>query len=199
MNKDLSWLKELPGRPLIIAEIKHCSPYGYKNPLSSNDQLEICEKVGDIISVHTNELWGGSFDWLRAVCKIATKPVLAKGFHNTIHDVRRARDCGATAVLTVGWHPGDGTAFGPHCWHEVENLSQLLNTEASWVVWNARDPRTGERRQDNHKVAGYQAYEMGYAREFRPTGRICQASMIRGPEDVHPSANAILIGEGLYS
>lgn len=196
MTKDLSWLRTLPRRPLVVAEVKDRSPYGWVNPYEIEEQLTLCETVGDIISVHTNVLWGGSFDLLRDVCQSTDKPVLAKGFHDTIHDVQRALDCGAAHVLTVGWHPGG--ELGKRCWFEVECRNQLINApEAEWIVLNARCPRTGGRRgvtawnDTNVKRVLGSVDRLGH--------RICQASMIREPEDVVPGVDAILIGEGLYT
>lgn len=196
MTKDLSWLRQLPDRPLVVAEVKPRSPFGWVNPLSVEAQMKLCREVGDIISVHTNPLWGGSWDLLAEVCKWADRPVLAKGFHDTVHDVRRALDCGATYVLTVGWHPGG--ELGKRCWFEVENRYQLTNApEAEWIVLNARCPRTGGRRGVD--AWNDTAVDRVLTSPDRLGHRICQASMIRGPQDVHPLANAILIGEGLYA
>ncbi len=188
----LNWLRELPGKPLIVAEIKTRSPYGFVNRFTGwKKQLEICEAVGDIISVHTNELWGGSWTMLESVRAYTAKPILAKGFHDTVHDVQRAFEAGADYCLTVGWYPGGE----PRCWHEVETRDQLVNSFAPWVVLNSRNPRTGERR------TGYP--DTGAARVLSSVDRIgrkiCQASNIRGPQDVVPGVDAILIGEALYT
>ncbi len=191
MSEDLSWLRKLPGRPLIVAEIKQLSPYGWVNPLPCwEDQLAICEKVGDVISVHTDPLWGGSWEHLRAVRDRTNKPILAKGFHNTVPDVQRALDYGATFVLTVGWWPGG--KLGPYCWHEVESVFELMESEALQCVWNSRDPRTGQPRRGSPS-------DVRMANDARPHDWLCQASHIRKPGDVVPGMNAILIGEGLYA
>lgn len=185
MSRDLSWLRTLPGRPLVVAEVKSRSPYGWVNPLSVSEQLAICEEAGDITSIHTNPLWGGSWEWLAEVCRRSKKPVIAKGFHDTVYDVQRARDCGATYVLTVGWHPSG--ELGRHCWHEAESMDQLRNTDAHRVVWNSRNPRTGK-----------QSWYTPEAGRAMRKGWLCQASNIRGPGDVVAGMDAILIGEGLY-
>lgn len=194
MTKDLSWLRTLPGKPLIVAEIKQRSPFGWVNPMHWRDQLAVCESVGDIISVHTNPLWGGSWDQLDVIRQRTSKPILAKGFHDTVHDVQRALDCGAEHVLTVGWHPDLLSHPGLYyrCWHEVGSLVELSETLATRAVWNARCPRTGmPRRGDRGSVA--------WANGQRPYSQwLCQASHIRGPEDVMAGMDAILIGEGLY-
>ncbi len=190
MTRDLSWLHSLPGKPIIVAEMKDLSPFsGWINPLPPDYQLARCEALGHVVSVHTNEWWGGSWDRLEYVCERASKPVLAKGFHPTAMDVKRAFDCGATFVLTVGWWPGD-----ERCWHEVETRDQLINTGAKWIVLNSRNPRTGERR------IGLDIAPVRVVNSVDSFGRkLCQASNIHGPEDVISGVQAILIGEGLYT
>lgn len=197
MTKDLSWLRTLPGNPLVVAEVKDRTPFNatYSAP-DRYVQLRICEDVGDIISIHTNPLWGGSWEWLTEVCMLTTKPVLAKGFHDTVVDVQRALDCGATHVLTVGW---DGGPHWERCWMECENLAQLrLQRRAGHrCVWNARDPRTGATR-DTPWTGGWDSV-MACNGDRRRDPWICQASHIRGPQHVVPGVSAILIGTGLYS
>ena len=166
---------------IIVAEIKPSSPFGFTNTLSPKDQLRRCESVGDIIGVHTNELWGGSWGWFEEVRKLTWKPILAKGFHDTIEDVRRAVGCGATYVLTVGWWPSD-----VRCWHECESLDELRATDATRAVWNARDPRTGLARKET----------IAEARSARE-GWLCQASRIGSPGDVG-GVQAVILGEALY-
>lgn len=193
MSKDLSWLRQLPGNPLVVAEVKLRSPYGWQNPSKTLwwSAFKLCREVGDIISVHTNPLWGGSFEYLEWARNETDKPILAKGFHNTIHDVQHALDCGANHVLTVGW---DGGPLSEHCWFEVESRDQLINASKSeWIVLNRRDPRTGEERTNSSLRAE------GIVGGIDRLGhRICQASHIRGPEDVVAGVDAILIGQGLY-
>ncbi len=191
MNKDLSWLRQLPGRPFIVAEVKMKSPYGWVNPMMARDQLAICEEVGDFISVHTDSMWGGSWDHLVDMRNRTAKPILAKGFHPTIAHVQRALDCGADHVLTVGWHP-EGR-LSQYCWHEVETRDQLINSGARWIVLNSRDPRTGETRTGTGVAAQRvvtSADSLGH--------KLVQASLIRCATDVVPGMDAILIGEGLY-
>lgn len=173
-------------RCTIVAELKLYSPFGWTNPECGLDwerALGICEEVGSIVSVHTNPLWGGSLYHLEKVRRKTTLPILAKGFHDTIVDVRNAFDAGADYVLTVGWYPGD-----VRCWHECTSHHELANTAAQWAVWNARDPRTGE-------------FDRPYLDEVISDrfGNLCQASGIKSAADVHPSVQAVLIGEGLYS
>lgn len=171
----------IPPGIIRVFEVKECSPFGWVSPLDKYTMLKICEG-GDIISIHTNPLWGGSWEWLEEARKLTTKPILAKGFHDTITDVRRAFNCGANHVLTVGWWPGDD-----RCWHECESLDELRESCAAKTVWNARNPRTGEKRHET----------IQQARGARPLNFLCQASGIMNENDIGP-VDAVLIGAGLY-
>lgn len=188
----LSWLRALPGRPTVVAEIKRRSPYGWVNPLPWECQLAICEEIGDIISVHTSELWGGGWLHLEAVRRRTKKPILAKGFHPCEADVKCSLDCGAEKVLTVGW---DGGQYRDRCWFEVETRDQLINApKGGWIVLNARNPRTGEARTSLDLKPGKVVSSVDSMGHW-----ICQASGIKGPEDVAEGVDAILIGQGLYT
>ena len=199
MKKDLSWLRTLPGSPLIVAEIKLRSPYGWVSPISIEEQFEIALQWADILSVHTNPLWGGSFQALTGARANAIRGskrilILAKGFHDTVADVQQALDFGADYVLTVGW---DGGPLSSHCWQEVESTAQLRQAQYDqWIVCNARNPRTGEKR--GQTLEERTISEASLARGYFG-GPICQASMINGPEDVDEAADAILVGQRLYS
>lgn len=190
MMHKLMWLQKLPNKPMIIAEIKRMSPYGWVNGKTTAEQLAICEQFGDVISVHTSEYWGGSWGHLKMIRRMTAKPILAKGFHPTIMDVKTALDYGADYVLTVGWWPS--CTLGEKCWHEIESLSQMLNTEAATVVVNARCPRTGGKNPHGTNIGEVVKYNNPYRK------RLIQASHIRGPGDVHPKADGILIGQGLF-
>jgi hypothetical protein len=186
--KDLDWLRNLPGSPTVVAELKTRSPYGWFNPHSLELSLQRCHRVGDILSVHTDPLWGGSFHHLQVMVRQTKLPVLAKGFHPTVAHVARAFEAGATYCLTVGWWPGG--ELGKRCWHECETLEELSLSPAHYRVWNRRNPRTGETRpQRPDEVAHAQAAGGQW---------LCLASKIRGPEDVNVPCQAVLIGEGLY-
>ena len=63
----------------IIAEVKDKSPFGWRNPYSRQHQWDICQRVGDMISIHTDPRWGGSWEWLSEACLTSEKPILAKG------------------------------------------------------------------------------------------------------------------------
>lgn len=176
-----------PNRPLLVGEVKTCSPYGFRGKLSHRDALDYVASFADIVSIHTNPLWGGSFEWLQEARGLTTKPILAKGFHDTMADVVLAFRAGAEWTLTVGWHPGMDYSLGGACWHEVANLAELDESNAEWCVWNARNPRTGKPTYASIRQA-----------RKRREGKLCQASRIRCRADIHPGIDAVLIGEGLY-
>lgn len=186
-----AWLLALQARGVqVVGEVKPHSPFSPSWP-PKRDRVETLlwlDSWCDVISVHTDEHWGGCYAWLAQAKLITTKPILAKGFHPTQAHVDRAFGCGADFVLTVGWWNGD-----PRCWHEVETESQLLEAWAPRVVWNARDPRTGIGRGHQRDIVESRR-TMGHLK--RDTW-LCQASSIRSPSDVHPHADAVLIGEAL--
>ena len=46
----------------IIAEVKTKSPFGFQSPYSWEELFQLADKIGDIISIHTDSQWGGSFE-----------------------------------------------------------------------------------------------------------------------------------------
>ncbi len=64
----------------IIAEVKIQSPFGFKSEKSWDELFVIAEKAGDIISIHTDARWGGSFELIKKAKSLTKKQILAKGF-----------------------------------------------------------------------------------------------------------------------
>ena len=62
----------------IIAEVKTGSPFGYKSEESWDELFEVAESVGDILSIHTDPRWLGSFELISKARKLTDKPILAK-------------------------------------------------------------------------------------------------------------------------
>lgn len=87
---------------ILIAEVKTQSPFGFRSALSLQELFDLANRHGDIISVHTDMRWGGSFDLLRKARKLTTKPILAKGIHETDEEIEQAFASGANFVLVVG-------------------------------------------------------------------------------------------------
>lgn len=188
--KDLNWLLDIP--QTVVAEVKDKSPFGFENPYSRLKQFEICEKYGDIISIHTDSRWGGSLDWLKIAKQLTTKPILAKGFHEGSWVSHLLNYTSTDYVLTVDDNPNLITRTQlrhekhEKIWQEFTTLKNLENSKASVTVWNKRNPLTGE----------YKKETIQEVREIFK-GKLCQASGIKGPEDIG-DVDYILIGEGLY-
>jgi indole-3-glycerol phosphate synthase len=171
----------------IIAEVKTQSPFGYKSSKSWDELFAIACKVGDIISIHTDPRWGGSFEVLADARAKTDKPILAKGIHAEDALVERAIACGADYVLVVGRIPNVSQEHIKHCIIEPNSLAELKTIPQSFrVVWNSRDLQTGGPKKET----------FAQARKLF-LGWLCQASNIRTIADVHPEADAVLVGEHL--
>lgn len=186
MNQLPSWLADIRQSVTVIGEVKTKSPFGWFAPAKWPGRREMLAALDaspdiDWISVHTDEKWGGSMEWLAEARDLTKKTILAKGFHCTKLDVQNAFNSGADWVLTVDWYGGK------RCIPEFRDRRNLMSPWHAKAVWNARDPRTGDRNPMPFSRAC-----KGYA------GWLCQASMIGAAEDVHPRADAVLIGEALW-
>ena len=62
----------------LIAEVKTASPFGWSSNRSWEELFDLANQYGDIISIHTDSRWGGSFDLLKQARQQTTKPILAK-------------------------------------------------------------------------------------------------------------------------
>ncbi len=168
----------------IIAEVKTGSPFGYKAEKSWEELFRIAESIGDILSIHTNPRWGGSFELLEKARAMTTKPILAKGIHETDEEIERTVALGADWVLVVGRMP---KVHIEKCMIEPTTLEELKTTpENLRAVWNSRDLRDG----------GFKTETFQEARSLF-NGWLCQASNIKTIADIEPGANAILIGTHL--
>lgn len=168
----------------IIAEVKTKSPFGFKSDKSWDELFEVANRVGDIISIHTDSRWGGSFDLIRKAKSLTNKPILAKGIHATDKEVQKAIDAGADYSLVVGRIPN---IHKDKCFIEPLTLSELKTIpENLKVVWNSRDLSDGGIKQETFKEA---------RKIFK--GWMCQASNIKTAEDIKEGADAILIGTHL--
>ena len=170
----------------IIAEVKTKSPFGFKSKESWDELFSIADKIGDMISIHTDERWGGNYDLIRKARKLTSKLILAKGIHKNDEEVKKAIEAGADFVLVVG---RISKIYREKCLIEVLNLEQFkdipLGTKA---VWNGRD-------LENRKIKKETFEE---AREIWK-GWLCQASFIKTWKDVREGTNAILVGENLVN
>src|SRR3989344_315473 len=128
----------MPKKPIIIAEVKPESPT-FRSDKSWDELFDIADTVGDWISIHTNALWGGSFDLIAKTRARTEKPILAKGLHETDDDVRRAIQMGADYALVVGRIP---EVHQDKCLIEPYDIAEFLNIPKEFkMVWNSRDLR----------------------------------------------------------
>ena len=168
----------------IITEVKTASPFGWKSQDSWEELFAIANGVGDILSIHTDPRWEGSFDLLQKARSMTTKPILAKGIHLHDSDIEKAVAMGADFVLVVGRIP---EVHLDKCLLEPNTLAELKSIPTdSKVVWNSRDLKTGGLKGDTFKEA----------REIFP-GWLCQSSNIHTVKDIEPGANAVLVGTNL--
>lgn len=168
----------------IIAEVKTRSPFGFSSEKSWGELFALAEKIGDIVSIHTDPRWGGSFDLVREARKRTHKPIVAKGIHATDADIHKALDAGADYVLVVGRVP---SAHLDKCLIEPNSLAELAALPRGVkAVWNSRDLQTG----------GLKKESFAEARALWP-GWLCQASNISCIEDVQKEADAVLVGSRL--
>ena len=165
----------------IIAEVKTQSPFGFRSNRTWEELFHIADEIGDIISVHTDSMWGGSFDLVKRAKSLTSKPILAKGIHPNDKDIIRALEAGADYVLVVGRIP---EMYIEKCFIEPLSLNDIYKIPCnSKVVRNSRDLSTGKPKHETFEQA----------RKIWK-GWLCQASYIITAEDIKPGANAVLIG-----
>lgn len=168
----------------IIAEVKTESPFSFKSEKSWDELFVVANEMGDIISIHTDLRWGGSFDLIKKAKLLTNKLILAKGIHATDSEVQKAIDAGADYVLVVGRIPAthaDKCLIEPLTLDELRTIPENLK-----VVWNSRDLSDGSMKKETFEEA---------RKIFK--GWICQASNIKTVQDIKEGANAVLIGTNL--
>jgi len=174
----------LNSKTQIIAEVKTHSPFGWRSEKSWDELFDLANEAGDIISIHTDPRWHGSFELVKKAARQTKKPILAKGIHSSDADIQKALDSGASWVLVVGRVP---KIHLEHCFIETLTISELtMLPPGTHAVWNSRDLATGNIKKET----------FAQAREVWQ-GWLCQASNIRTPSDVNNSADAILVGTHL--
>ncbi|MEK7643559.1 MAG: hypothetical protein AAB372_03900 [Patescibacteria group bacterium] len=165
----------------FIAEVKTQSPFGFRAAYSWDVLFELANMHGDILSIHTDLRWGGSWELLQKARRLTKKPILAKGIHAHDDDIKRAVDCGADWILAVGRIP---TITQEKLVVEPDTLEELKSIPGGLrVVWNSRDLKAG----------GLKKELFPDAREIW-SGWLCQASNIKSIEDVNLKADAVLVG-----
>jgi indole-3-glycerol phosphate synthase len=170
----------------IIAEVKTESPFGFKSEKSWDELFILANEVGDIISIHTDPRWGGSFDLIKKAKLLTNKLILAKGIHTTNKEIEQAIEAGADYILVVGRIPAihqDKCLIEPLTLAELKTIPQDLK-----VIWNSRDLSGGGIKNETFE----QARNM-----FK--GWMCQASNIKTIQDIREGASAVLVGTHLES
>lgn len=166
----------------VVGEVKTESPFGYESERDRYEQFEFVQDHADMVSIHTNEDWGGSFGWLEEACEESDLPVLAKGLHQSNDKVRQAVQAGADSVLTVSFFP---TICQDRVWYEPRSLWGMKEAPSSNtnIVWNERDPLNGLTKKEKITKA-----------RGEWDGWLCQASNIQTVDDVNPYVEAVLVG-----
>lgn len=168
----------------IIAEVKKHSPFGWHSDKSWEELFEVADRVGDIISIHTDPRWHGSFDLIRKARSLTDKPILAKGIHEHDQLIEAAIEAGADLVLVVGRIPKinlDKCLIEPLSLDELKHIPENVK-----VVWNSRDLSDGGLKKETFADA---------RKVFK--GWLCQASNIHTVADIKDGADAVLIGTHL--
>lgn len=185
-------------KPLLIAEIKTQSPFGFKSDKSFYELMQTAIKHGDWISVHTNPLWGGSFEAIEFVRKYTTKPILAKGIHSRDVDLYEAFNRGADYALVVDRVPYPYDQYREktvweRCLFEIHNMNLFHGNLHIYpefrnqkFVCNSRDLWSGGPKLADELPV--------FLKECVWT---CQASHIKTPADVKQGVSAFIVGEGL--
>lgn len=170
----------------IIAEVKTQSPFGWQSDKTWQELFEMANRIGDIISIHTDPQWGGSFELISKAKSLTRKPILAKGIHDSDELIQKAIDAGADWVLVVGRIP---QIHLEQCFIEPLSLSELKTIPHHLkVVWNSRDLKTG----------GFKTETFAEVRNIF-SGWLCQASHIKSVNDIQKGTNAVLVGTHLDS
>lgn len=176
-------------KQLFIAEVKTQSPFGFKSEHTWDYLFDIANEYGDIISIHTDPRWGGSFDLISNAKQRTKKPILAKGIHSTDTEICESLIRSADNVLVVGRLSTLSMIMMNSLWIEPNNIDQLkMVPSVMTAVWNSRDLSTGKLKHESWEDA-------------RKTfdGRLIQASNIKTINDVKSDADGYIVGENLVN
>ncbi len=180
-------------KAIIILEVKPFpprAPADYVPQRTWEELLEIAAQHGDWISIQTHRWFRGSFDLISRARSLTDKPILAKGWH-TDDEVEQLIEIGATNVLVINRIPH--TRYNSQCLIEPYYREEFLRIPPEFkMVWNSRDLFALE----NQLPQGVKE-DFSIIRDLRPDVWLCQASNIKKVTDIHPEANAALIGTNL--
>ncbi len=188
-------------KPIFIAEIKTQSMFGFEAVYHREHLTEYAIRYGDWISVHTDARFGGSFDDIYRIRRMTDKPILAKGFHTHIDDVKKAFDLGADYVLSVdSYHPDCRLKNMLYEITQYPDIPQNPKHRIHWenmadhpdlqVVYNGRNLNSGIGRK---YIGNYSKYRAAFK-------WVCGASLLQHPRDVqmfYPGCDAFIVGENL--
>jgi indole-3-glycerol phosphate synthase len=164
--------------------VKTVSPFGYKSEKSWEEMFEIANRIGDIISIHTDARWNGSFELIKKAKSMTDKSILAKGIHATDDEIEKAIAAGADYVLVVGRIP---KVHLDKCLIEPLTLAELKTIPPNMkVVWNSRDLSNGGMKTETFEEA----------RQIF-SGWMCQASNLKTVADIKAGVDAVLVGTNL--
>ena len=170
--------------PALIAEVKTASPFGWKADKAWEELFAIAEAAGDIISIHTDLRWEGSFELVAKARALTEKLILAKGIHATDDLIQKAFEAGADYALVVGRIPDVSADMMKKLIIEPYTLEELKAIPTHMkALWNSRDLKTGGIKKETFTQA-----------RALFTGWLCQASNIRTIADVNENADAVLVG-----
>jgi indole-3-glycerol phosphate synthase len=146
--------------------------------------FEIANRIGDIISIHTDARWNGSFELIKKAKSMTDKSILAKGIHATDDEIEKAIAAGADYVLVVGRIP---KVHLDKCLIEPLTLAELKTIPPNMkVVWNSRDLSNGGMKTETFEEA----------RQIF-SGWMCQASNLKTVADIKAGVDAVLVGTNL--
>lgn len=173
-------------KPLFIAEVKTCSPFGFKSDKSWRELFELALSTADMLSIHVEQDFGGNLQSLELARKLCHIPILAKGYHKTNKDVDRSFEAGADNVLVVGRKPPYDKYGVAALLYEPLSAEYIHGYRNYPMVWNARDLRTGNKKSDSINSIRNKHKSLLY-----------QASFIKSPDDIADGVDGFIVGEHL--
>lgn len=180
---------------LLVAEVKTRTPFDPDYRKDWMHQFALASEFGDMVSIHVDPRWNGSYDLISIARRLTDKPILAKGFCTSMTQHNEAIAAGAHQVLWIGAVPPPEARH--QAWCEITS-----SPEKGWGFWldeiarigcpivsNSRQPETGR------EFFG----EMDLWRAIPSECFKVQASNIKTIADVREDADAILVGTHLES
>jgi hypothetical protein len=146
--------------PIFIAEVKTQSMFGFQSKHSRFKLFDTALEYGDWVSIHTDARFGGSFDDIYMARRETNKPILAKGFHCSDDDVKKAYDMGANYVLVVDRYSHFNESYPRNTEpifeiSKLEDIDHLIDPSNYKVVFNGRNLETGIGKKSLHQWKEY--------------------------------------------